>query len=201
MPPEVEAKETEITPPETEEQTEEKKVELKDEKLISPENEITPPEKIAPDEYKDFTLPEGMEVNKNIMNAFKEIAKGAQLSQENAQKIYSEMAVKLREETFNQQKDFMDNKQKEWTKELVADKDFGGDKFNETFQRASRTLRKFDSEGKLLDLLTQGGILKSAPVIRFLATIDKSISEDTIVEGNKPKPEKDPAKVLFPDFK
>ena len=197
--------ETEITPPELEkDEKKEEAKDLEDEKLISPDDEITPPEETkketTPDEYKDFTLPEGMQFNEDTMKAFKEIAKSSNLSQDKAQEFVS-MGAKLVQDTLTQQAEYVKNLQKEWTKELVADKDFGGDKFNETFQRASRTLRKFDAKGDLLDLLTKGGILKSAPVIRFLATIDKSISEDTIIEGNRPKPEVKPEKILFPNFK
>lgn len=132
-------------------------------------------------EYTDFTIPEGIDIEKDNMDLFKEMAKSAGLSQEQAQKVLEAesknvQAAKEAAELYKAQE------QKAWVDELKKDPVYGGRNLGETVERANRSLRKFGSP-ELIQLLKETGYANNAHVVRLFANIDKSTSESRLVEG------------------
>ena len=131
--------------------------------------------------YTDFKVPEGTEIAEENMAMFKEMAKSAGLSQEQAQKVLEAesknvQAAKEAAELYKAQE------QKAWVDELKKDPVYGGRNLSETVERANRSLRKFGSP-ELVKLLKDTGYANNAHVVRLFANIDKSTSESRLVEG------------------
>lgn len=149
----------------------------------------------APEAYADFNFSEGYNVDTAIMEKFTELAKGLDLTQEDAQKVM-DLAVenmanaqKIQEQAWLKQRD-------DWVKDIKADKDFGGEKFNETMERAKRSVANFfgDDVLKFLDATGYGdhpGLLKG------LAKIDMAVGEDKFVDGRPSEQMKSVADRIF----
>lgn len=129
----------------------------------------------APEEYADFTLGEGVEIDKATLEQVKADFKAAGYTQEQAQK-----AIDLHVANLQAQQEAFITTRKEWVDELKADKDFGGDKFDVTVTGAQNALRKFDTDGGMLKLLEASGFGDNPTVIKFLARVHKAMGEDDV---------------------
>ena len=145
----------------------------------------------APEEYVDFTVPEGTEIDKDMIEAFKPVAKELNLTQEQAQKLV-DLQVKNREAETEAQREAFKQVRAEWVKEAREDPEIGGAKFEENVGVAVKTLRFFGSD-KLIALLETSGLGDHPEVIRVFHSIGSKFGEDRMVvdgeEGTKkPKP-------------
>ena len=61
-------------------------------------------------------------------------------------------------------------------------KEFGGDKFDTTVKGAQLALRKFDADGKMVELLETSGFGDHPGVIKFLARIHAAMGEDKVFD-------------------
>lgn len=159
----------------------------------------------APEKYGDFTAPEGVTLDTEIVGKFTGLAKEFNLTQDGAQK-FVDLAAEHQGRILQQQMDKWNEISAEWQTKLKADKEFGGDKFSETVQRAKRALDKFGAQDE--DLMTvikpiaKGGMgLGNNPgVIRLLARFDKATSEDAFVDGDTSGKDNRPAAdILYPN--
>lgn len=156
----------------------------------------------APEKYETFSAPEGVELDQEMLDEFSNVAKELNLSQENAQKLV-DFGPKLLQKAQERQTQQWLEIREGWVKDLKADKEFGGEKFNETVERAKRALNTFGDEGltKLLLPPEKGGtgFGDNDAIIKFLARVDKATSEDAIVDGGEPgKDNRGAADVLYP---
>lgn len=134
----------------------------------------------APEEYEDFTLPEGVVIAEETAQKFDAIAKELGLSQEAAQKVLDlgvEMNQKASEDNANQWKEAREA----WVSEIKNDPEIGGKKFGESIERAKRALSKFGSD-ELNSILDQG-MGDNPALIRLLVKVDKATSDDSMVDG------------------
>ena len=129
----------------------------------------------APEAYADFTLPEGIEIDKAQLEAAKAQFKEAGYTQEQAQK-----AIDLHLKGMQEQQEIFVQTRKEWVNEIKADKEFGGDKFDTTVKGAQLALRKFDPDGSMVGLLETSGFGDNPGVIKFLARIHAAMGEDQV---------------------
>lgn len=151
----------------------------------------------APEEYKDFELPEGVSFDEEPLRDFKEMAKGLDLSQESAQKLVGFYLAEQGRVQGQKDQEWLDQR-KTWKQDLRADNEFGGNKFNQTLERANRVLRRF-GESETIGFLDKSGLGDYPGMVRLLAKIDLAISEDKLVEG-KPGTSKEltMAETLYP---
>ena len=138
------------------------------------------PEAPEPVEYKpeEFTMPEGIEMDSTRLEAFLDVAKGMNLSQDDAQKLITLEAERAKALTARHQEQL-----NTWSKEMTDDKEFGGDKFDETMARGKRALDKFGDEG-LTKFLEESGFYHNPSLVKMLARVDKALQEDAPVEGD-----------------
>jgi len=179
--------------------------------LLSPPAEQKPPaqseapkaEAAAPDAY-DFKFADGVEINKDSLAAFTELAKAEKLPADLAQKL-ADFAVQDRDSQtkawVEQQKQTVDA----WQDELYADPTLGGDKFAESIATARKafellpdTARKNpdgtarpSERAELKTLLEQSGLYAHPSMVRIFHAVGKGLSEDTFVPGGK-KPDGKP---------
>ena len=135
---------------------------------------------VVPEEYADFTFPEGIEIDKATLEQVKADFRAAGYTQEQAQK-----AIDLHVANLKAQQEAFITTRKEWVDELKADKEFGGDKFDTTVKGAQLALRKFDADGKMVELLETSGFGDHPGVIKFLARIHAALSEDKVFDDRE----------------
>jgi hypothetical protein len=137
----------------------------------------------APEEYAEFTAPEGVELDPEVLGAFKEIAKGDNLSQEKAQR-YVDAAAQLVQKQGQQLADEIVATRTGWLEAAKTDPEFGGDKLPESLATAKRAIEAYGSPA-LTTLLDQTGLGNNPEIIRLLVKAGAAVSEDTMVSGHK----------------
>ena len=154
-------------------------------------------QKTAPEKYEDFKLPEGTEVDTELMGEFQTIAKELNLTQEQAQKL-AEIGGKIALKANGPGEEAIVAEAKNiWGKETMADKEIGGDKLAENLSVAKKTLDTFGSPA-LKELLNKSGMGNHPEVIRLFFKIGKQIGEDSVlVTGNRQAAPRDAADVLY----
>jgi hypothetical protein len=156
------------------------------------ESEETPG---APEQYEQFTLPEGLAVDEQRLDSFQEWAKEQNFSQEQAQKAVDYMTGEmdgLMQDAMKAQLDAYRETQIAWRDAFEKDPEIGGDKRQETEAAAVRALRTFGNPElvKLLDLYDpetnpEGMGLGNHPaVIRAFAKMGKLLNEDGNIAGD-----------------
>jgi hypothetical protein len=143
---------------------------------------------VVPESYEDFKLPEGVEINSDMMDKAKAEFKAKGYSQDQAQ-----AAVDLYIAEQTKQVEIFHQTRKEWVNEIKTDKEFGGEKFDQTVTGAQLALRKFDTDGQMLSLLETSGFGDNPGVIKFLARIHAAMGEDQVFDDrNRGKEDKRP---------
>lgn len=152
----------------------------------------------APQEitYTDFALPEGFEFKSDILNKFTSAAKELKLDQPSAQKMV-DIATEHAKMIIDSQAEQLAKTRESWVESIKTDKDFGGGKFNETIERAQRSLKTYGSN-ELVDILNSSGLGDNPEVIKLLAKIDKATSDDRIIDGRpNNNTGKAPAEIIY----
>lgn len=179
------------------------------EKAAAPGGDETAPDKSAepadkaaaeadkPIEYTDFTMPEGMALDANLLGQFTPIAKELKLGQEQAQKLVTLYAEQQKAAAAASVKAWGDQ-QKAWETASRSDKEFGGDGLDANLAVAKQALDKFGT-AELKAYLDAFGGGNHPEVIRFFYRIGKAVSEDTFHAGSAPGRAADPAHILFPN--
>lgn len=132
------------------------------------------PAEITAESYGDFTTPDGMTVNQEILGEFKTVAAELKLPKEAAQKLV-DLQVKNVQAQAQQWKDV----RKGWVDDLKSDKDYGGEKFDGTIHKANMALRQFDPEGGFLKAL-KGTFDNHPETVKFLARVHDALGEDAV---------------------
>lgn len=172
----------------------------------------TPEEKAAAEtklaEFKDaqpFTpdgvrMPEGVEVDKALMERFAPIAKDLGLDQKGGQKLVDHyIAIKEAEATQHAEQVVA------WLNEAKADKDLGGAKWDGATRSAQLAVEKLGTPG-LKEILNMSGLGNHPDMIKFASRVGELIKDDKLVTqtiGNTPAPKLTPEqaalKQLYPD--
>ena len=131
----------------------------------------------APEQY-EFKAPEGMSFDDAVIGAFSEVAKELNLPQEAAQKVLDKMAPVMA----SRQAEQLQVAREEWANQSRADKEFGGEKLEETLAIVRKARDKFATP-ELRNLLDETGLGNHPDVIRLFYRAGKAISEDKFVGG------------------
>lgn len=150
----------------------------------------------APESYA-FVAPEGREYNPEVITAFSDVMRDLNLPQDKAQAALDKLAPVLEA----QHAQMLDKLRTEWATSAKADKEYGGDKFDENLGIAKSALDKFGTPA-LTEFLNESGLGNHPEVLRLMTRIGKAISQDTIITGNAaPAQAKGAAQTLYPDQK
>ncbi len=136
-----------------------------------------------PIEYTDFALPDGVEVDKDVLGVAKGLFAESKLPQEVAQKYVDLYTAQITKLVDGQMKAWVDLNAK-WVADFKADKELGGDREPTTMANISKALRKFGSPG-LSDALKATGAGNHPEVIRFFARIGAATGESTHVPAGQ----------------
>jgi hypothetical protein len=132
----------------------------------------------VPEKY-EFKAPEGSEFDPKVIEVYSGAAKEAGLSQEAAQKVIEKMAPALAARQLEQ----ITAIHEQWRSASAADKEIGGEKFQENLGVAKKAYDNFATP-ELRKLLDDTGMGNHPEVIRMMFRVGKAISEDKVVVGN-----------------
>lgn len=141
------------------------------------------PEKpVVPEKY-DLRLPEKSKLDAKHLEGIAAFAKERGLSQEHAAALV-ERENKVREEIENSFHEAQVNELKvlpeKWAEAAKADKEIGGDKFNENVEMSKRVIEKFGNDA-FKEALNNTGLGNHPELIRVFSKIAKAFGEDKLV--------------------
>lgn len=133
----------------------------------------------VPESY-EFEAPEGMELDESLIGELSEVSKDLGLTQEQAQTLLDRMGPAMAQRQAEQ----IEALHQQWAEEAKADKEFGGDKLNDSLSHAKRAMDQFATDD-LKSLLNETGMGNHPEVVRFFVRVGKATSEDGFVSGRK----------------
>lgn len=150
----------------------------------------------APEKYTDFTLPDGLQLSKEMAEAFPAIAKELNLTQEQAQKLVDLQSQSVTRQHEEQQAEFKAI-QTEWKNETIQAL---GPNYESEMGFAAKVIDRFGTP-ELRTLFNETGIGNHKEMATMLIKLGKAISEDGFVEGSNQAGSKGAANVLYPNLK
>jgi len=162
-------------------------------------NEDADKPKEAPEQYEEFTLPEGFQKDGPLLEAFTPLAKEANLPQEMAQK-FVDLGAKLVADTQAAQMKAWEGVVSEWTASLKADKEVGGAALKENTGYAVKALKQY-ADPETRKYLDDSRLANHPGLFKLLVRVGKTVSEDKLFEGGSARSESNPAKTLYPEWK
>lgn len=117
-------------------------------------------------------------LDSEVLDAFSDVAKDLNLSQENAQKVLDKVAPVIQA----RQAKVLEEARTQWAETSATDQEFGGDNLNANLETAKKALTNFGTK-EFSTLLLESGLGNHPEMIRFMFRAGKAISEDTYV-GN-----------------
>lgn len=143
----------------------------------------------APESYEEFTLPEDMEgiqLNKEAVEALKPICKELGLSQAKAQNLFGKLLTEVHPKMVAQQNAAWEQVKTGWAEAVKTDAELGGEKYAEKVAVAQRAVNTFGTP-ELKAALDQYGLGNHPEVVRLMYRVGDAMREDTIVlPGSKP---------------
>ncbi len=131
-----------------------------------------------PTEYTDFTMPEGVEMDADLSGELKGLANEYKLDQDGAQK-FADLGAKL----MQKQSSALADSVAQWAVDTKADKEIGGDGFDENLAIAAKARDAFGTP-ELTELLDGSGLGNHPEMVRWFVRVGKAIGEDRLVAGN-----------------
>ncbi len=131
-----------------------------------------------PTEYTDFTMPEGVEMDADLSGELKGLANEYKLDQDGAQK-FADLGAKL----LQKQSSALADSVAQWAVDTKADKEIGGDGFDENLAIAAKARDAFGTP-ELTELLDGSGLGNHPEMVRWFVRVGKAIGEDRLVAGN-----------------
>jgi hypothetical protein len=129
-------------------------------------------------EYGEFTMPEDMAVDKELLDKAVPLFKEMNLSKEQAQKLVDFQAKQM-----VSQVEAHNARVQTWTDAVKADKELGGDNFDKTVGIARKGIEKVGSP-ELMKLMDEYGIGSHPEVVRAFYKIGKMTTEDNPESGS-----------------
>lgn len=144
----------------------------------------------TPGAYADFTTPEGVELNAEVLADFKDQAKALNMDQAQAQSVV-DLGIKLQQSWADEANAAIDQTIAGWEEAARADKDIGGEGLEENLTLAKKVADRFGSETFRTELVEKYKLGSHPEFIRFCRDIAKTVSEDSMVsasgEAEKPR--------------
>lgn len=133
----------------------------------------------APEAYEDFTLPEGMEMDADVLGEFKGLAKELNIPQDKAQKLI-DFQTQLATKQAEQYQAAVTKQSQDWAAAIKNDPDVGGENYDKSVASAIKVIQSF-GDPALTELLNQSGLGNNPALFKFCHRISAAISEDKFV--------------------
>lgn len=132
----------------------------------------------APEGDYEFTMPEGMQLDKQVADAYSPVFKELNLSNDKAQKLV-DTYVQAQTDAQKAQVEAWQQMQVNWVSEAKADKEIGGGNWDATVDKANAVIRTFGNDG-LVEALSTFALGNHPEMIRFCARIGDAVGEDAL---------------------
>lgn len=152
----------------------------------------------VPESYSDFNFPEGIDVDSAMMEKADALFKEVGLNQDQAQMVVDLYGEKM-QEMVQGQTDAFTQQVTDWETAAKADKEFGGDKFDENLGVAMLGMEKLGTP-ELKDFLEKSGAGSHPEVLRAFYRVGKLLREDNPGSGDPTSEKADRVSVLYPDL-
>ncbi|MBA4359804.1 MAG: peptidase [Pseudomonas sp.] len=138
----------------------------------------------APEAYADFKLPEGMDMDAEVLGEFKGLAKELNISQEKAQQLI-DFQTKLATKQAEEYQTAVTKQGEQWAAAVKSDPELGGENYDKSVASAVKVIQAFGDDG-LKELLNTSGLGNHPALFKFCHRISQAISEDKFVlPGNQ----------------
>lgn len=148
----------------------------------------------APEEYAEFEMPEGAELDETLLSKFTPLAKELNLTQEQAQKLVNLQSEFVADQQAAIAKEHADQRAA-WRDEIKALPDHG-----KVLADAKKAISAFATDDETKTLLTQTWLGDNPHVIQFLAKVGKVIGEDGFPGASGDQPKAADARALYPSM-
>ena len=149
----------------------------------------------APEEYADFTVPDGLPIDADGMAAFKDVARDLGLTQEQAQSLVDLQSGRI-QAAVEEQAAAWAKRQEDWQADVRKDKEIGGSEMPARIGVAKKAIAKFGSP-ELRKVLTETGLGNHPELIRFAYRVGKSIADDSVILPSQPGRRRSAAETLY----
>jgi len=154
-------------------------------------------DKPAEPEAYELSAPDGYPMGEAELKQLNAMCKEAKLSKEQGEAV-----LKYLHGNYTAYQESQAAQIKKWVEEARADKEFGGDKFDENVADARKGLATFDTDGSIRQMLEETGYGSNPAVLKIFARVGKALGEDRLVgSGGKAKEDKPLEDRLWPDMK
>lgn len=154
-----------------------------------------PGQPATPVEYTDFAVPEGMEMDAEVLTSFKGIASELGIPQEAAQKLIDlQASMETKRSAAAEQAQAAQKQQ--WADQVKADPELGGANFNKTVETAVKAIEQHGTP-ELRDLLSETGLGNHPLMVQFCHRIGKAMSEDNLVMGGSQATKLSPEEIMY----
>lgn len=135
----------------------------------------------APEAY-EFKMPEGQELDAEVLKAYSEVAKQLDLPQESAQKVLDSVMPVMQARNLER----IQAVHASWKQASTSDKEFGGEKLSENLALAQKALNSFGTP-ELRAFLEESQLGNHPEIIRAFYRAGRAISDDSYVGGRAAK--------------
>lgn len=184
------AEPAEAAPKEVTPAAEAPKAEPKQESMITSEEkkeeakpEVKEAKPAVPEKY-ELKLPENSALKPEYLAKVESLAKEKGWSQERAQEAVDERSSWEAERAQEQVRLLTELNDKTWKEELIADPEFGGQKFDEYGHLAAKAIERFGGK-EVLEKLKADKLNHNPTLFRIMARVGKAMESDKIVNTNQ----------------
>lgn len=150
-----------------------------------------------PFDPEQLNVPEGFELDQELMQEFQPIAEELELDHNKAQQLmdtHFQALQKFQDQIVDQHQQQV----QQWAEEAAKDSEFGGDNYQASLQTAKQALDKFGTP-ELREVLNQTGMGNNPELIRFCVRAGQAMSEDTFDRDGQgaAQESRSPEQILF----
>lgn len=156
-------------------------------------------EEAAPIEYEEFTLPEGVQLEAEKLDKFKEVAASLGLQQEGAQQLVDMYASEIKELAEAPYKAWFEL-QKTWQNEIKSDPEIGGANLERNLAQTKAGLNAVlgQDAAKFYEALNMTGAGNNPAIVKAMIKLAAQHSPASPVRGNPASVSKSPGATLYP---
>lgn len=144
-----------------------------------PKDEAADKPQGAPEAYADFKLPDGMDMDAEVLGEFKGLAKELNIPQEKAQQLI-DFQAKLATKQAEEYQAAVMKQGEQWAAAVKNDPELGGENYDKSVASAVKVIQAFGDDG-LKELLNTSGLGNHPALFKFCHRVSQAISEDKFV--------------------
>lgn len=135
-------------------------------------------------DFSSLELPEGVEIDDNLVETVSPIMKELELNQEQADKLAQAFAEHQQKQASDQAAAF-EKQLNDWADQLKTDKEVGGDEFNANMAIARKAVETYGDDD-LKSFMESTGAGSNPALVKFMHRVGQTLKEDGSAPGGAP---------------